>query len=628
MSRWMHRITPMALCLFMAFGAQAQSLESQNETKPINTQTDKALSDSQFVQSGQESLTRRMAISERASQVLTLLASELVWNQGQTGTALATHEMILQKSQDPAVAERAMEMALNMNAISQAKSILQQWQTLQPAETPAKLRLSWQLALAENDIAFVAKHIDTVLTQANDFQLRHLFLLLAQATVAQKQWPNSVYASIHQTAQKHQDLPEAVIADAISSAHGKRDMEAVSALQKLAQLDGSLQPVSQLTIKLIGALRPQVLATFFQSESFNNLPSAWQSVYIDWLVTNKKLDEAYQLLQPILNRSHNADLYLQAIFLSVNQKAPIETILAYADQAYALGSDVQKSKTATMLSIYMTEHNRNEEARAWAKKIVAPQFAFDRTVLMATIDQQDQHWRAAQNWLDQAEKFKKPGQFFDQNNLFRLQVVQANETLTPAQYLNKLNLWLNRAKKQNNNAMTAQLILMRGMAYVDKLHQPEKAVADFRHYLTLRPNDVEGLNSLGYTLLSLPKQHWQEAQSLLEQAYKLDSQSAYINDSLGWAYYLNGRAADALPLLQYAYAQFPNAEVAAHLGAVLWESGRQDEARQIWAQGRASKDDQQVLTRILKQFKVDPTKLPKILPEPVKKPAFTQDDKE
>ncbi|MGK0172600.1 MAG: Flp pilus assembly protein TadD [Gammaproteobacteria bacterium] len=53
-------------------------------------------------------------------------------------------------------------------------------------------------------------------------------------------------------------------------------------------------------------------------------------------------------------------------------------------------------------------------------------------------------------------------------------------------------------------------------------------------------------------------------------------------DSLGWVLYRMGRLEEAVQQLRKAMELRPDAEVAAHLGEVLWVSGRQAEARQIW----------------------------------------------
>ena len=615
MQHWMHRITPLAICLFVALNTQAQNnpIEKSSDYH-INTKINQP--DSQFAQISKEAVQRRIAIADRANTVFTLFASELALGSGQASTALVTHESIWEKSHDPAVAARAVEMALELGAVPQAKTILQQWQTLEPKNSSIIMqRLAWQVALAEDNFPEVIKDIESVLNNANDYQLRRLFLLLAQASLKQKAIPQEIYPIIHQEAQKYKNMPEAMIADALYSSFSNHDVKAIEALQQLAILDSEAQTGTQLTLILIGKFQPEILNRFFNPEQFASLPAMWQSWYIEFLLNKKQLAYAYQLLQPSLIINHSPELYLQAVFLSINQKENDKKILNYARQAYNLGNVNQKNKVALMLSTYMEEHNELIQARQWAEKINSPEYSFDQAIILATIEQQDKNWSAAQKWLNKASREQKAGVFFNQDNLFRLQIIQANETLSPQQYLHKLNLWLADAKAKKNQEFIEQLIFLRGMVYVEKLHQPEAAVKEFRHYLELRPDEIQGLNSLGYTLLSLPKQHWQEAQQLLEKAYAIDSQAAYINDSLGWAYYLNGDHARALPLLQYAYAHYPDIEVAGHLGAALWQMGKKDEALQIWAQGWAKKDNannKQSFLQILKRFNIDPAKLPEV----------------
>lgn len=144
----------------------------------------------------------------------------------------------------------------------------------------------------------------------------------------------------------------------------------------------------------------------------------------------------------------------------------------------------------------------------------------------------------------------------------------------------------------------------RGLLYADKLNQAQKAVADFRRVLALNPDNAGTLNALGYTMLSLPADQWPQATALIEQAYQLDSQSAAINDSLGWAYFLRGDAEAALPYLQFAYDKMPEAEVAAHLGEVLWSLGRQEQARLVWQQALAQEPQHRVLRDTLRRLGV------------------------
>ena len=73
---------------------------------------------------------------------------------------------------------------------------------------------------------------------------------------------------------------------------------------------------------------------------------------------------------------------------------------------------------------------------------------------------------------------------------------------------------------------------------------------------------------------------------------------------MGWILYRKGDYTEALDYLSRAYAVFPDPEVAAHLGEVLWVSGDTEGATRIW-QGALTKDpDHKVLVSTLKRLGV------------------------
>lgn len=105
---------------------------------------------------------------------------------------------------------------------------------------------------------------------------------------------------------------------------------------------------------------------------------------------------------------------------------------------------------------------------------------------------------------------------------------------------------------------------------------------DLRHILSLTPQDARALNHLGYAL-TIRTDRYEEALEMIEQAIALQPDDPAITDSLGWVQYKLGHYDAALENLRKAYAAFPDHEVAAHLGEVLWVSGNQSEAVEIWA---------------------------------------------
>ena len=70
-------------------------------------------------------------------------------------------------------------------------------------------------------------------------------------------------------------------------------------------------------------------------------------------------------------------------------------------------------------------------------------------------------------------------------------------------------------------------------------------------------------------------------------------------DSLGWVNYRQGQLDIAESLLRQALEGFPDAEVAAHLGEVLWANGKQREARKVWAEALANDPDSPILRSTL-----------------------------
>lgn len=112
---------------------------------------------------------------------------------------------------------------------------------------------------------------------------------------------------------------------------------------------------------------------------------------------------------------------------------------------------------------------------------------------------------------------------------------------------------------------------------------------DLRRLIELKPDNAEALNALGYTLADRSKRGEPaqgEALGLIQRALKLKPDEPAIIDSLGWLRYRMGDLDAALEALRRAYAKQPDADIAAHLGEVLWVKGDRDEARRIWEQGR------------------------------------------
>lgn len=149
----------------------------------------------------------------------------------------------------------------------------------------------------------------------------------------------------------------------------------------------------------------------------------------------------------------------------------------------------------------------------------------------------------------------------------------------------------------------------------EKAGMTRDSLRNFEKLLKDRPDDASLLNALGYSLAdrntSLPR-----AESLIRKALEMSPDNPAFLDSLGWVRFRRGDIAGALPHLERAYRIFPDAEIASHWGELLWVSGKEAEARAIWARALARAPDSKPLRATIERLtgtKMDP---------PEKKPAI------
>jgi tetratricopeptide (TPR) repeat protein len=132
----------------------------------------------------------------------------------------------------------------------------------------------------------------------------------------------------------------------------------------------------------------------------------------------------------------------------------------------------------------------------------------------------------------------------------------------------------------------------------DDLAQMEK---DLRTIIKREPENAMALNALGYTL-SDRTTRYAEAKELIEKAHRLNPDDPAVLDSLGWVNYRLGNLDEAERLLRQALERFPDHEVAAHLGEVLWANGKQSEARKVWGKALEQQPDSPILRSTLRRL--------------------------
>lgn len=122
-----------------------------------------------------------------------------------------------------------------------------------------------------------------------------------------------------------------------------------------------------------------------------------------------------------------------------------------------------------------------------------------------------------------------------------------------------------------------------------------------REVIELDPGHAHAYNALGYSLADR-NIRLKEAGDLIARALEISPNDPFILDSMGWVKFRQGDLDEALKYLERAYGMRPEPDIAAHLGEVLWKTGRKDDARKVWSQAHARDPNNATLTETTRRF--------------------------
>ncbi|MGD8547900.1 MAG: tetratricopeptide repeat protein, partial [Thiohalophilus sp.] len=145
-----------------------------------------------------------------------------------------------------------------------------------------------------------------------------------------------------------------------------------------------------------------------------------------------------------------------------------------------------------------------------------------------------------------------------------------------------------------------QLLYARALT-AEKLDRLDVTIKDLQTIIEQEPNNAEALNALGYSLVDATDRI-DEGINYIKRAFQLKPDDPAIVDSMGWAYYRKGDYDKALSYLRKAFNMLKDGEIAAHLGEVLWVSGRKDDARKVWEDALRDTPKHQILLNVIQRF--------------------------
>jgi tetratricopeptide (TPR) repeat protein len=288
------------------------------------------------------------------------------------------------------------------------------------------------------------------------------------------------------------------------------------------------------------------------------------------LLREKKLDEAQDEFERLSREfPDDADLTLSLALVAWENKAEAQAI----EQLEKLVDTDRGGEAHSYLGRIATAQGRTREAIEHFSLVPpGPQFNAAR-IQMAGLQAQLKEYDALRENLAQARQLSPR----DRIQFWLVESELLGEAGQHEAALDALEA-AGRDSPAEANIRYAHAMLLGRMGKLDRME------AELRAILLKDPENTDALNALGYTLAD-QNRNLADAEGMIRRAYAKAPENPAIIDSLGWLRYRQGDLAEALSLLRKAYASFPDPEVAAHLGEVLWVKGQRDEALSIWKDG-------------------------------------------
>ena len=531
-----------------------------------------------------------------------LMLGELNVVGGEPGAAYSIILDAARKSRDPKLYERAIRVALQARSGEPALQAARAWKQALPASREAN-RYILQLLLSLNRVAETLEPLNSEIASTT-VQERAVSIASVPAFFARVSDKKLATGVVEQALALYLDTTQ----------FGAAAWGAVGQMrQNSGDLSGALEAASKaqaasatsdapalIALPLIGAKFPeaeQIVRKYLQGNSNADVRMDYARVLLD---AKRYAEAAEQLRIVTSDKPDHPQAWLVKGTLELQEKkidAAEKSFKRHMEITQSGGSaGANRGLVQAYLSMSQIAEQRKDfgQAQSWLNRI-------DNADDMIIAQSRRAAILAKQGKLEEARKLlralpEKTPDDARQKVMAEVQLLRDNK-----QYKSAYDLVAEKAKTSEGDyeLLYDQAMLAEKLGRLDEMERLLRAI------IAAKPDYQHAYNALGYSLaerkLRLP-----EARALIVKALELAPNDPYITDSLGWVEFQSGNLPEALRILQAAFESKPDAEIAAHLGEVLWVSGKREQALTVWREGVALNAESETLVETLKRLRVKP----------------------
>lgn len=535
-----------------------------------------------------------------------LLVGEMTEQAGDHGSAYSLVLDAARKSNSARLYERAIEIAYRARSGDSALQAAQAWARAQPTSREAN-RYQFQILLGLNKIAESQEPLKRELASmpaAERAQAIGLVPRYFSRATDMKLATSVVEKALAPELANRTTGPSAWAAIGTMRLQTDDVNGALEATRRGTALNPESEDIAMLAVALLGPKAPSAQAIVRKYLDGRPAPEV-RMAYARYAINTQRYDEAYTQMQLLTAGKPDfpeawllrGSLELQDAKLALAESS-LKTYVALnpapkdPDQNATMGRGLVQ---AYLLLSQVAEQGTNlDQAKAYLDQINSPK---------DTLRVQRRH----------AAILVRQGKLAEARELLRnVPELQASDALE------KINAEVQLLKDAREYAAAHQLLRQASEQYpgdlelvydlammAEKIGQLDEMEKLLRQVIAAKPDYHHAYNALGYSLADR-NIHLTEARQLITKALEFAPDDPFIVDSLAWVEFRSGNAAEAIRLLQRAFKARPDAEIAAHLGEVLWSTGQKDLATAIWSEGAALNPQNETLRETMRRLRGAP----------------------
>jgi tetratricopeptide (TPR) repeat protein len=516
------------------------------------------------------------------------LLAEIAAQRGRLDIATAALNDLARSTRDPRIAQRATEVALRAGALKQAIEAASTWTLIEPESTQARQTIA-ALLVNSGQVNAAIPHLERLLVAEGE-NIGRGFLQLSSLFAKQPDRA-AVLGAVRELASRHPDLREAhfAVAQAAWSAQDfdlalaeVREAQRLSPGWELAALFETQILARRSNAEALAQLEKFVAANPKATEARMNLARLYAA--------QNRLPESRREFQRLATDfPDNAELGLAIALLSL-QLGDFDTA---EPQLLKLLDANPKDPDTLRFYLGRTAEGRKRlpEAVKWYRSVETGPQRVPAQLSEASV-------LARQGQTKQAREALRRIVPDSLDQRVQLTIAEAQVLRDAKDYQGAFEL-LGEALAKTPD--TPDLLYDQALI-AERLGRFDVAEKNLARVIEIRPDHAHAHNALGYSLADR-NQRLDEAFRLIEVALKLSPEDPYIMDSMGWVFFRMGKPEQALDYLRRAYKLKRDAEIAAHLGEVLWSQGEQDAAVAVWEEALKASPDNDVLQGTVKRLR-------------------------